>query len=186
MFWHKIWIDCGRPRTGTVADIMRRTRASYHYAVRSVKRNEQHIIRQRFAEAVLNGNGRDLWSEVRRLSTARSAPARTVDGQSSPDNIAHIFADKYQDLYNSVPYNARDMDDIRSLINERVATAGYTDDCLVSKDDVLYAIHQLKPNKHDGGSGLSTSHFKHGSSELVLHSLELSMVYNNTVDVLVR
>jgi hypothetical protein len=65
MFWHKIWIDCGRPRTGTVADNMRHTRASYHYAVRSVKRNE-HIIRQRFAEAVLNGNGRNLLSEVRK------------------------------------------------------------------------------------------------------------------------
>ena len=84
IFWHKIWMDCGRPKTGTVADIMRRTRASYHYAVRSVKRDEQHIIRQRFSEAVLNGNNRDLWSEVRRLSAKRSAPARTIDGQSSP------------------------------------------------------------------------------------------------------
>ena len=29
IFWHKIWIDSDCPRTGSVADIMRRTRASY-------------------------------------------------------------------------------------------------------------------------------------------------------------
>ena len=38
-----------------------------------------------------------------------------------------------------MPYNARDMDDIRTSVNDRVAIAGYIDDCLVSKDDVLSA-----------------------------------------------
>jgi hypothetical protein len=30
MFWHKLWLDCDRPRTGAVADSMRRTRAVHH------------------------------------------------------------------------------------------------------------------------------------------------------------
>ena len=34
LLWHNIWDDCGRPHTGTVADIMRKTRSAYHYAVR--------------------------------------------------------------------------------------------------------------------------------------------------------
>jgi len=38
MFWHGIWVDCGRPRTGQVADCMRRTRAAYHYAIRCIKK----------------------------------------------------------------------------------------------------------------------------------------------------
>ena len=62
-----------------------------------------NIIRQRFAESVLKDNNRDLWSEVKKINGAKAAPACTVDGQSSPDTIARIFADKYQDLHNSVP-----------------------------------------------------------------------------------
>jgi len=34
LFWHHIWVDCGRPRSGYVADIMRNTRAAYHRVVR--------------------------------------------------------------------------------------------------------------------------------------------------------
>jgi hypothetical protein len=34
ILWHDIWVGCGRPHDGLVASIMRRTRASYHYAVR--------------------------------------------------------------------------------------------------------------------------------------------------------
>ena len=173
IFWHKIWIECGRPKTGIVADIMRRTRASYHYAIRSVKRNEHAITRQRFAESVLNGNNRDLWSEVKRINGASSAPASTVNGQSSPDDIACIFADKYQELYNSVPYNINDMNDIRNELTKRISSYGYTEDCCISQDDVIAAICKLKPNKNDGGSGLNTNHFKHGSIELAMHTANL-------------
>ena len=85
VFRHKIWLECGRPKTGVIADIMRRTRASYHYAIRRTKKNEQEIVRQRFAEAVFCNNNRDLWSEMRRINGNRAAPASIIDGQSSPD-----------------------------------------------------------------------------------------------------
>lgn len=34
LFWHSMWMDCSRPKTGAVAACMRRTRAAYHYAIR--------------------------------------------------------------------------------------------------------------------------------------------------------
>jgi hypothetical protein len=43
LLWHRIW-HSGRPRSGHVADIMRRTRAKYHNAVRQVKRYENIIV----------------------------------------------------------------------------------------------------------------------------------------------
>ena len=49
LFWHGIWIDCGRPRGGAVADCMRLTRAAYHYAIRKTKREEDNIVRERIA-----------------------------------------------------------------------------------------------------------------------------------------
>jgi hypothetical protein len=48
-FRHNIWIECDHPNTGNVADIMRRTRAAYHY--RLFKRNEHAIVRRRNAES---------------------------------------------------------------------------------------------------------------------------------------
>ena len=34
LFWRSIWISMNSPRDGHVADIMRRTRAQYHYTIR--------------------------------------------------------------------------------------------------------------------------------------------------------
>jgi len=42
-----------RQRDGLVANIMRRTRAAHHLAVRSVKQNNSDIVRQRLAIALL-------------------------------------------------------------------------------------------------------------------------------------
>jgi len=44
-----------------VDDVMRRTRAAYHRAVRYVKRNENFIVNERFASALLdNRNSRQI------------------------------------------------------------------------------------------------------------------------------
>ena len=53
MLWHNVWLECGRPRDDFIADIMRRTRAAYHYAVRYIKKNNSDIVKQRFASAIV-------------------------------------------------------------------------------------------------------------------------------------
>ena len=35
---------------GVIADIMHRTRAAYHYAIKFVKKNEADLVKQRFVE----------------------------------------------------------------------------------------------------------------------------------------
>ncbi len=36
LFWPWIWIDCGKPHTGAVAQMMRSARAQYHKAVNDI------------------------------------------------------------------------------------------------------------------------------------------------------
>jgi len=60
LFWHNIWLDCDCPKTGTVADCMRRTRVAYHYSIRKVKQNEDKLISERLAESLLNNGARDF------------------------------------------------------------------------------------------------------------------------------
>jgi hypothetical protein len=67
IFWHDIWVECGRSRYDTVTSIMRplrRNRTSYHYAVRFVKNNRSDLINNLSATAILANNDRDFWREA--------------------------------------------------------------------------------------------------------------------------
>jgi len=104
-FWHNLWLDCDRHKTGAVADCMRCTRAAYHYSIRKVKRDEDMIINERLAESLLTNDARDSWSSI-------FGQVRLVLVVSSMDilkPLVKLFADKYRDLYTSVPYDVNEM-----------------------------------------------------------------------------
>jgi len=82
LFWHKLWIDCGRPTSGAVADSMRRTRARYHYALWQVRRDQDDIVRQRMADALINDPSHSFWSEVKRIRNSNTGTSVVVDGCS--------------------------------------------------------------------------------------------------------
>jgi len=65
LFWHRMWVECDRQRNGVVADCMRRTRASYHYAVRRVKQNKELVVRERIANACMDDPSRSFWAELK-------------------------------------------------------------------------------------------------------------------------
>jgi hypothetical protein len=105
IFWHRIWVDCGRPKSGAVAKSMRRSRAAYHYAVRRIKNDEEAIVRERIASNIVNDDCRNFWTEIKRIRCNKAGTSRVVDGRSDVNNIAKLFADKYRDLYSGVPYD---------------------------------------------------------------------------------
>ena len=116
LFWHGLWIDCDRPRSGAVADCMRRTRAAYHYAIRQARRDENNIVRERIAEALIKDPSRNFWQEIKKIRNNKAACSRVVDGCSDELSIAQVFASKYKNLYTSVPYDIVDLDSIRADI----------------------------------------------------------------------
>jgi hypothetical protein len=178
LFWHKMWLDCGRPRTGTVADVMRRTRASYHYAIRKVKRNEEHIISEKVADALLHNKTRDFWSEIKRIRSSRSGTSRTVDDQTEPSNIARLFADNYRELYTSVPYDVNEMQRIIDDINCSLSTEQVSVDCIYRCNDVKDAVSHLKAHKSDGNLGLSSDHIINASDSFFTH---LALLFTSIV-----
>jgi hypothetical protein len=72
LFWHRLWLECDRPRNGAVADSMRRTRAMYHYAVRQTKKEQDSIVRERTAVSMLNNCTRNFWSEIKRIRSNKA------------------------------------------------------------------------------------------------------------------
>ena len=108
LFWHGLWVDCGCPRNGVVAHCMRRSPADNHYAVWQVKREEDVIVRDRIANALIDDPSRSFWTEVKKIRTYNKV---WVDGCTDENSIAQLFANKYSrpNLFSSVPYDAADM-----------------------------------------------------------------------------
>ena len=96
------------------------TRAAYHYGIRQLKKNENLIVRERVAEAILSDGGRNFWSEIKRIRSHKSSNSRIVDGQTDVSAIARLFAAKYRELYTSVPFNKDDMQCIVDDVNDSI------------------------------------------------------------------
>ena len=169
MFWHRRWIDCGRPHHGAVADVMRKTRAWYHVAIRKTRQHEANIVNERFAVALSDSRNRDFWQEVKRIRCRQSNISRVVDGQSSAADIADIVATEYRDLYTSVSYNNEDMQHIRDELNLSITEDGYENVSFINTNVVINAFAKLKSGKHDGSLGLCIDHFKNACYELAFH-----------------
>ncbi len=79
IFWKCLHGEVGRPTTGWVAQIMRSTRAEYHYAIKcSRSQNEQ--IKKFKVMHVLFSSDRDLFKEVRKIRGHVQSEISSIDG----------------------------------------------------------------------------------------------------------
>jgi len=99
LFWHQLWVECSRPRSGAVANCMRRTRAAYLYTVRSVKKDEMWMQHEQMAQCMLSSDDRNCWAEVKKIRGNRSGRSRVVDGMSNDSSIADVFVQSYKELF---------------------------------------------------------------------------------------
>ena len=106
----------------------------------------------------------------------------TIGTAQGPDDIAEFFKTDYDHLYNSVPYNHEDMENLLADIDKHIDlkcmqglcnTSHHVTACAVSE-----CIKQLKHRKSDGYSGHCTDHFINGTPRLhtVLSLLISSMI----------
>ena len=169
LFWHRLWLDCDRPRTGAVADSMRRTRAAYHYAIRRVKKDEESFIRDRIANNLLNNNERNFWTEIKRIRCNKTGTNGSIDGLNDANSIARLFACKYKKLYTSVPYNNDELQDIIKDLNASLCDPSCTSDHLFSINDIKQAVSKLKPHKNEGCSELTSDHLINANDDFLCH-----------------
>ena len=144
--WHYLWKINSRPGTGYIAEMRRLSRARYHRAVRYLKRDETRMRTEKMSEALISNRSRDLWSEVKRMKGRSRKSACTVDGVNSDKDIADLFSDKYNILYNSVLFDSDGMFRNRSTIDHRLQNtrcSGY----VITLTDVSIAVDRLKSGK---------------------------------------
>ena len=163
---------------------MRRlSRASYHRSVRHLRRAKTRMRTEKMAEALISNRSRELWSEVKRMKARSRKSACTIDGVNGDKDIA----DKYNTLYNSVPFDNYDMLRIRSTIYHRLQItrcSGY----VITPTDVSIAVDHLKSGNGDVFEGLYSDHFIDGTKRLYvfffyyIHFIFKSWLYTRLID----
>ena len=63
-WWYKLWIDAGSPSAGVLFQLKKRAHRRYKYAVRRVRRRQEHIKQMKLAEALLKDPTHNFWTEV--------------------------------------------------------------------------------------------------------------------------
>ena len=160
LMWHHNWKSCGRPHDGYVAEMRRLSRAKYHKACKDVLRKADVMQMEKMAHAISENKTRDLWKEVRKIKGRSNFAPGNIDGCTDNTEIADLFGKKYMDLYNSVPYDENDMNDIKNIVLNRIHNESKVTYC-VTVQDVSNAIKQLKSGKSDGEEGLQSDHVIH-------------------------
>ena len=147
IFWHRIWVNCNRTLQGPVYEIMKKTRHEYHYSIRYCKLNEMSLKRKKLADN-FKGKPNEFWQEVKRLHRPPKHVPSVVDNVDGSESIAEMFANKFEELYQSVPTTAEHLNGIREQINQSMSTDSVV--VYFSDDDVRKAIGSLKTGKSDG------------------------------------
>ncbi|ELT93691.1 hypothetical protein CAPTEDRAFT_194686, partial [Capitella teleta] len=145
ILWNRIWKESGSPSTGIIHGIRKKTRAEYRRASRWVVRNEEKLKADKMTDTL---HSRDFWTEIQRMQRKHTSTTTEMDGERGEDAIRELFVGKYEELYNSVPYDREEMGDIlttlNSRVNEQCKQGKCYDDHKVSVGEVHKAIRSLK------------------------------------------
>ena len=174
LFWRSIWINNNSPRDGIIADIMRRTRAKYHYSVRKLKNNNDIARKNAMAKSIAENNSRNLWTEIRKIRSKKSVISNCIDDSTNDEEIAGLFSCKYNKLYNSVRYEQDAMNemyinnkcDVQKYCINDVENDLYSHTHVITVEHIRTAIHKLKSGKSDCIDGILSDNFKNGTPRL--------------------
>ncbi len=61
------------------------------------------------ADSLLDNISRDMWAESRKIKGQHINLPCSIDGAKCDEDITNVFYEKYNPLYNSVPYDKDEM-----------------------------------------------------------------------------
>ena len=133
-------------------------KARVKYAIRYVNKNVDCIRRDSLANKLLKSDTTDFWKELRRISRRKVSLPLTVDGVSGVENITDMWTNYYAELFNCLP--------IRHDHAIPDLNVQFTEDMLISCDEISVAIANLKNNKTCGLDGVQAEHLIHCSERI--------------------
>ena len=181
LFWHKIWVENGRPDDddNILANIRRTTRAEYHKARKNAIRYQGLITSEKLADSLADDPVNLFWDKVKRTRPNVSKIPSSVDGIHDNKDIAELFKGKFNDLFNCVSYNEDEMSLLHKDINCRIKNESMpqnnSNTLLIGPNLVEKGISNLKSNKNDGNNTLTSENLIHSTNILFGH---LSLLFS--------
>ena len=173
--WHDVWVQSGRPKQGDIANMKRKTRLKYHYAIRYVTKENIRIRNSKMGEAISSNKDRVLWDEVEKMSKTSNNLPSIIDEKTETEEISNIFAEKYDALYNSVSYSLNDLGKLTKDIDARIDDGCTNHSHTITVKEVKDALSKLKLGKKED-RGLSSDHFMYGPGRLLVL---ITLIYNS-------
>ena len=165
--WHDVWLQSGKPMQGDIANMKRKTRLKYHYAICFVMKENIRIRNNKMGEAISTNNDRVLWDEAKKMSKTNNNLPSVIDGITGIEEISDIFADKYDALYNSVSYSQNDLSILMRNIDTQITNVCPNHSHTITVKEVKNALAKLKLGKKEE-SGLFSNHLIYGSDRLII------------------
>ena len=69
---------------------------------------------------ILRDKNKNLWKEIKKLNPKPTKVPATMDGETKAKDIANIFKDKFEQVYNCNPTDSTELQDIEYEINRRI------------------------------------------------------------------
>ena len=147
-FWYRVWLQAGCPAAGVLHQLKKCSKSRYKYEVRRLKRREQFIRRKKMAEALASSNSANFWQQVHRVNKSKTTShGSAVDDVHGSQDIAELFATKFQSTLNSCDTSERDY--FHSSLSSSLSPSDLNV-ITVSEDCVDEAFSHLKRGKADG------------------------------------
>ena len=154
----------GEPETGDTFESMKEAKRQYLYAVRRNKRRNKYLQNEKMAQAVNRNSSRDFWKEHRRMKQHKVDPPH-IDNIHSPRGIAGHLRNKYQTLYNENEPDPENIRHIEHFIENNIQQSEYND-YVVTEEDIVKAMKDLKNGKADGNTSVISDHIKYAPRRL--------------------
>ena len=162
-----MWRRLGKPRTGSVYEIMKRSRAVFKHVLRFCKQQEKKTKMNRLAESLFNNNQVTFWKEVRKQQNNKVVLSNCIDGASGSKNIVEMWHEYYDGILNSIIYSEEDI----LFINESLGHASPDEGIDVSINEIDNAIKNLQNGKACGKDLINAEHLKYAHPSYYIYFL---------------
>ena len=162
-YWHRVWIKEGRPNNGWLHATMVKKRSQYHYAVRRITKQSDHIRAKKLFQASMQGE-LDLLKEMKVVKGGGSSHSELPDcvaGANGPEEIVDKFREVYRALYNSAGTQG-EMSELKAKVADLIKLDSVSEVRKVTGAKVKEAVGMMKPCKGDVSGGYTSDALLHG------------------------
>ena len=166
-----LWRNFGKPRFGPLCQLMRRTRLSFKYAIRQVKRNEDRVRADAMAKDLESKNNKSFWKKVSKINRKHLPLPNVLNGCHGEKDIANMWRDHYETLLNCVK-----SDECKEKIIDFLSSDNNIKNVVIQPCQVKEALKSAKLGKACGHDGLAAEHFIFADGSICVY---LSMLYSS-------